>query len=369
MSGIKRISFTDGFSSEVTPTTDLITSVTSFLVGSGVPSDGALGVNGDVYLDSATSNLYTKSGGAWSVDSVLSVDASNIVNTPSGTVSATDVQAAIDELESEKLDKTGGTVTGNLIVDTLEVDAASFNVNNGGSDANSEGAGFTVDRVGTDGSVAYETALDSKFKVGDDGSELEVSTVYKGTKAAIDALGSWSSSTRYHATDEDTNYYYDGTSVSEQGGSALLVTHLRDEKAYGIHGGATTSGSYAQRDLNTQDGDTTFCSLSSNDFTLDPGTYYFYGTVPANLASQHKAKIIYVTGGADLIVGNNSFSNNTSPSQTNSTISGTVTIASSTAFRVVHQVTASHPLGFGIACSFGGTEEEVYTQLTITKLA
>lgn len=40
--------------------------------------------------------------------------ASAITNTPAGNVSATTVQAAIDELDTKKLDKSGGTMTGDL---------------------------------------------------------------------------------------------------------------------------------------------------------------------------------------------------------------------------------------------------------------
>jgi len=368
MAGIKRISFTGRFSSEVTPTDTQVTALAYFLVGSGVPSDGALGNNGDVYLDSATSNLYLKAAGTWSIDSVLKFTANNVINTPSGTVTATDIQSAINELDSEKVNKSGDTITGNLIVSTMEIDSPSFNVNNGGTDASSEGAGIEVERVGTNGSFIYENALDSKFKVGDTGSELEISTVYKGTKAAIDALGSWSSSVRYHATDEDTNYYYDGTSVAPEG-TPLLITRIYDEKTVNTAGGTATSGSYIQRDLNTQDGDTSFCSLSSNDFTLDPGTYLFNGEVTGYQVDDHRAKIIYVTGGADLIMGSNTSSHITAPSMSASVLLGSVTIASSTAFRIVHQVATTRSTdGYGVACNYS-TEPEIYTHLTITKLA
>jgi len=44
--------------------------------------------------------------------------ASNITFTPYGTVSGTNVQTAIEELSDEKLAKAGGTLTGNLILDT-----------------------------------------------------------------------------------------------------------------------------------------------------------------------------------------------------------------------------------------------------------
>lgn len=44
------------------------------------------------------------------------VPASFIVNTPSGNISATDVQSALNELDSEKLSLSGGTITGDLTV-------------------------------------------------------------------------------------------------------------------------------------------------------------------------------------------------------------------------------------------------------------
>ena len=48
--------------------------------------------------------------------------ASSVVNTPSGGISATTVQAALNELDSEKLDKSGGTISGNLGVGTSAPD-------------------------------------------------------------------------------------------------------------------------------------------------------------------------------------------------------------------------------------------------------
>lgn len=48
--------------------------------------------------------------------------APSVVNTPSGGISATTVQAALNELDSEKLDKSGGTISGNLGVGTSAPD-------------------------------------------------------------------------------------------------------------------------------------------------------------------------------------------------------------------------------------------------------
>ncbi len=46
------------------------------------------------------------------------VDGANVVNTPAGNLSATTVQAAINELDTEKVDLSGDTMTGALVIDT-----------------------------------------------------------------------------------------------------------------------------------------------------------------------------------------------------------------------------------------------------------
>ena len=78
------------------------------------------------------------------------------------------------------------TVTGDLTVNgttttintaTLEVEDKNIIVNNGGDDASSEGAGLTVERTGTSGSIIYADAATSKFKVGAAGSEAEIATI------------------------------------------------------------------------------------------------------------------------------------------------------------------------------------------------
>lgn len=69
----------------------------------------------------------------------------------------------------------GDTTTVNTA--TLDVEDTNITINKGGNDATSEGAGITVDRTGIKGSIQYESALISKFKVGALGSEIEVVTV------------------------------------------------------------------------------------------------------------------------------------------------------------------------------------------------
>lgn len=92
------------------------------------------------------------------------------------TVSGTGAVSLPGDLTvSGDLTVNGDTTTVNTA--TLDVEDANITINNGGSDATSEGAGITVERTGTDGSLVYEDALTSKFKIGADGSEVEVADV------------------------------------------------------------------------------------------------------------------------------------------------------------------------------------------------
>lgn len=81
---------------------------------------------------------------------------------------------------------TDATINGNLTVNgttvtlntaTVDSEDPNITVNKTGNDASSEGAGLTVDRTGTKGSLVYANALASKFKIGDLASEAEVVTV------------------------------------------------------------------------------------------------------------------------------------------------------------------------------------------------
>lgn len=58
--------------------------------------------------------------------------------------------------------------------DNLDVKDKNIKVNSGGNDATAEGSGITVDRDATDGSLVYDSSLQSKWKLGDLGSEKEI---------------------------------------------------------------------------------------------------------------------------------------------------------------------------------------------------
>jgi len=69
-----------------------------------------------------------------------------------------------------------GTTT---TINTTDLDVTDQNItiNDTGNDASAEGAGLTIERTGTDGSIVYEDALAAKFKAGAVGSEIELANV------------------------------------------------------------------------------------------------------------------------------------------------------------------------------------------------
>lgn len=78
-----------------------------------VDNDGDPLNAGDLYYNTTSSVMKVYTGSAWVVAYVPG-DAANISFTPYSTVAATNVQAAVQELTDEKLNLTGGTMTGNI---------------------------------------------------------------------------------------------------------------------------------------------------------------------------------------------------------------------------------------------------------------
>ena len=83
-------------------------------------------------------------------------------------------------------------VDGNLTVNgttttvnstTLAVTDANVTVNNGGNDTTANGAGLTIDRVSTDGSIVFDDTLASYWKAGLVGSESQIMTT--GTAQSV----------------------------------------------------------------------------------------------------------------------------------------------------------------------------------------
>lgn len=136
------------------------------------------GLTGDILT---TTNTKTVSNKTFAQDIVF--DANNTRDIGSSGVRAKDAYLA-GQLNTATIDTTGNvTVGGDLTVNgttttvataTLDVEDANITINNGGNDATSEGAGLTIDRTGTQGSLIYAAASATKFRAGDLASEVDL---------------------------------------------------------------------------------------------------------------------------------------------------------------------------------------------------
>ena len=141
---------------------------------------------------------------------------------------------------------------------------------------------------------------------------------------------------------------------------------VEDQRASGTNAGASTSGSYETRTLNTLvRNNGSIASLASNQVTIPSGTYYAVWSAPSTNSTQHQSKLRNVTDSTDSF-GTTQFAG--SGAQTDSPGSVVLTIAASKAFAVQARVfTSSSPAGQGSAASFGNIE--VYARLQLWKVA
>lgn len=179
--------YAEGSWNEVIDSSNILFSTSVSNAGSStdnaVPKfDGASGIivqNSGVLVDDSdnitgaanvtiTGDIDKSSGAA------LSVGGTNATNVNIGRVGQT-ANIKGDAVIDGNLTVSGTTTTVNT--DTLDVEDPNITVNKNGNDATSEGAGITIERVGTDGSIVYEDALTSKFKAGALASESEIMTV------------------------------------------------------------------------------------------------------------------------------------------------------------------------------------------------
>jgi hypothetical protein len=174
-------------------------------------------------------------------------------------------------------------------------------------------------------------------------------------------------------TNSSSTVNYSKLTISKIGVGDLLGTpiprtaYIKDVKPSGTSGGTFTAGAWQTRDLNTLSGDTEFVSLSSNQFTLQPGKYEIEASAPAYVVQGHKLRLRNITDSSDDLLGDNLYSNATSIVQ-NALMIGTLEVTSVKTFEIQHRGTATQVgNGFGGSVSFG--VDEIYTQIKITKVS
>ena len=122
-----------------------------------------------------------------------------------------------------------------------------------------------------------------------------------------------------------------------------------DQKAQGTGGGTFTLGAWRTRDLNTEIADADgIVSISSNQFTLQAGTYFVKASAPAKKATNHQTALYNVTDSSFTQYGTNELAHISYLGACRSFISARFTISGAKTFEIRHF--SSHTVatdGFG----------------------
>ena len=159
----------------------------------------------------------------------------------------------------------------------------------------------------------------------------------------------------------------DGVTITNTTGTFSAtngVVVLQDQKLSGTVAGTFTSGAWQTRTLNARFDPNSYCTLSSNQFTLAAGTYRVWASAPAVEVSQHQIRLQNITGNVTLLTGSSEYCG--SSVQTSSIIVGQFTIAASQALALQHRCsTTVSSVGFGNPCGFG---TEVYATVQLERV-
>jgi len=150
------------------------------------------------------------------------------------------------------------------------------------------------------------------------------------------------------------------------------VAFLKDLQTSATAGGTSSSNTVHTRTLNTIEGDSSFVTISSNQFTLGAGQYIIEGKCPGFKTGQQQAFIYNTTDSTYDIDGESSYTSPGDSTEYTALVSGVLTITSSKTYELRHWVDtglATNGLGvFSDTHSSNPQSQEVFSVVKITKL-
>ena len=154
--------------------------------------------------------------------------------------------------------------------------------------------------------------------------------------------------------------------------SPLFVSYAQvcDRKSSGSHGGSFASGDWRTRELNTEAFDPDgIVTLSSNQFTLQAGSYFINAMAPAQSVVNHQLRLRNITDSNNALFGFAAYASQSSGSATDDNdyafLKGRITISSAKTFELQHRCnTTRNGAGFGQPGTFA---EETYASVEIYK--
>ena len=161
--------------------------------------------------------------------------------------------------------------------------------------------------------------------------------------------------------------------LTKTGGFGKFISYaiIADVKANDVDGGTFTSGDWRTRDLNTELTDADgIVSISSNQFTLQAGSYLIEAQAPCYQGNRHMIKLYQTSGTpADIAFGTGEYATQAYSGHTRSFVKARVTISSATTYEIRHRCKDTRAtFGFGIGSDFD-SNTELYTIVKISKEA
>ena len=148
------------------------------------------------------------------------------------------------------------------------------------------------------------------------------------------------------------------------------IAIFNETQASGTAGGATATGSFIKRTLNTTVvNNITGCSIASSVVTLPAGTFLMYASAPFYQSDEVKIRLQNTTAATTIAFGTNGFGTAAAQSSVLSNVMTATTLSVSSTVELQYRaanVRAS--AGLGNLNGFGGNSE-IYSQLVIVRIA
>ena len=147
------------------------------------------------------------------------------------------------------------------------------------------------------------------------------------------------------------------------------VAIIADVKASGENGGTFTLGAWRTRDLNTElDDPENIVTITSNQFTLQAGTYLIEWGSPAYTTGRHSTRLQNITDSTTDIEGTSEYTSPNSSVTNRSIGAGILTLLSAKVFEIQHYGDSTKASsGFGVSSNVSG-RNSVYTLVKIHKI-
>lgn len=173
----------------------------------------------------------------------------------------------------------------------------------------------------------------------------------------------------FYATDTEQLFRDNGTTWDEwvlgASSSSPSYIHLREQQSTGVAGSTSSAATWNTLVLNTEVSDAdSMCSLATNRFTLQPGTYDVKAIAPNYLTHESRLRIYDITHSAVILLGVSVYNANNGGLVN---LQGRMVVSGVTVYELQEYTTSAQAQGLGVPMSDG--QLEIYADIELYKVA